>query len=168
MAVIRISTTIAAPIERCFDLARDIDFHIESFAPTGERAIAGRTTGLIELGESVTWKGRHLGVRQRFTSKITAFAPPTYFRDVMTAGAFHAFAHDHHFAEENGNTVMTDEVVFQSPLGLLGKVVDYLFMEQYMRRLLQGRGQFIKRRAESDGHCGLTNRSTCGPAKKGV
>jgi hypothetical protein len=27
MPVIRIETLIAAPIEQCFDLARDIDFH---------------------------------------------------------------------------------------------------------------------------------------------
>ena len=37
MAVIRIVTPIAAPIERCFDLARDIDFHMQSVAHTGER-----------------------------------------------------------------------------------------------------------------------------------
>ena len=61
MALIRIVTEIAAPIEQCFDLARDIDFHTRSLEGTGERAVAGRTTGLIELGESVTWEARHLG-----------------------------------------------------------------------------------------------------------
>lgn len=75
MAVIRIVTTIAAPIERCFDLARDVDFHTRSLEATGERAVAGRTSGLIGLGESVTWKARHLGVRRRFTAEVTAFDP---------------------------------------------------------------------------------------------
>jgi ligand-binding SRPBCC domain-containing protein len=117
MAVIRIVTTITAPVERCFDLARDIDFHTQSLSQTKERAVAGRTTGLIELGESVTWEARHLGVRQRLTSQITAFQRPTYFRDVMTAGAFRSFAHDHRFEAQDGYTVMTDEVEFRSPLG---------------------------------------------------
>src|SRR5260370_18670121 len=85
VAAIRIVTMISAPLERCFDLARDIDFHIRSLADTGERAVAGRTTGLIGLGESVTWEARHLGLRQRFTAKATGFHRPRYLRDVRTA-----------------------------------------------------------------------------------
>jgi ligand-binding SRPBCC domain-containing protein len=151
MAHIRIVTHIAAPIERCFDLSRDIDFHTRSLAHTGERAVAGRTSGLIELGESVTWEARHLGVRQRLTSKITALARPAYFRDEMTAGAFRSFEHDHRFEVRDGATVMTDEVVFRSPLGPLGWAVDYLFMTGYLRRLLEGRALAIKREAEAGG-----------------
>jgi ligand-binding SRPBCC domain-containing protein len=149
MAVIRIARTIAAPIDRCFDLARDIDFHTQSLAATGERAVAGRTSGLIGPGESVTWEGRHFGVRQRFTAKVTAFDRPSYFRDEMTAGAFREFVHDHRFESRNGETIMKDEVVCRSPLGLLGRVVDWLFMAGYMRRLLEGRSLAIKREAES-------------------
>ena len=148
MAVIRIVTVIAAPIERCFDLARDIDFHTRSLEGTEERAVAGRTTGLIGLGESVTWEARHLGVRQRLTVEVKAFDPPAYFRDVMTAGAFRSFAHDHRFEARDGLTVMTDEVEFRSPLGPLGWLVDYLFLTGYLRRLLEGRCQAIKREAE--------------------
>ena len=148
MATFRIVTVIAAPIRVCFDLARDIDFHTRSMAGTGERAVAGRTTGLIGLGESVTWEARHLGVRQRLTSRITAFDRPTHFRDEMTAGAFRSFAHDHRFAERDGGTVMTDEVVFRSPFGPLGWLVDSLFMTGYLRRLLAGRCLAIKLEAE--------------------
>ena len=149
MARFRIETVIAAPIERCFDLARDIDFHTRSLEHTGERAVAGRTSGLIELGESVTWEARHLGVRQRLTSQVTAFDRPNHFRDEMTAGAFRSFAHDHWFEERNGLTVMTDEVEFRSPLGLLGWLVDYVFMTSYLRRLLTGRCHAIKDEAEA-------------------
>ena len=149
MALIRIVTEIAAPIEQCFDLARDIDFHTRSLEGTGERAVAGRTTGLIELGESVTWEARHLGVRQRFSAKVTVFDRPKHFRDEMTTGAFRSFAHDHLFESRDGLTVMTDEVVFQSPFGPLGWLVDRLFMAGYLRRLLNGRCQAIKREAEA-------------------
>ncbi len=149
MAKFQIVTKIAAPIEVCFDLARDIDFHTRSLGDTDERAVAGRTHGLIGLGESVTWEARHLGVRQRLTSEVTVFERPTWFRDVMTRGAFRAFAHDHRFAVEGGVTVMTDEVEFRSPLGLLGWLVDVLFMTGYLRRLLSGRCRAIQREAEA-------------------
>jgi ligand-binding SRPBCC domain-containing protein len=89
-----------------------------------------------------------LGVRQRFTAEVTAFDRPASFRDVMTAGAFRSFAHDHRFEARDGGTVMTDEVVFRSPLGPLGWLVDHLFMAGYLRRLLKGRSQAIKREAE--------------------
>ncbi len=148
MAKFRIETVIAAPVDVCFDLARDIDFHIRSLCDTGERAVAGRTSGLIGLGESVTWEARHLGVRQQFTAKVTAFDCPTYFRDVMTRGAFRSFAHDHRFEAHGGGTVMVDEVEFRSPFGPLGWVVDAVFMTGYLRRLLEGRCQAIKREAE--------------------
>lgn len=149
MAVIRVVTAIAAPVERCFDLARDIGFHTRSLAATGERAVAGRTAGLIGPGESVTWEARHLGVRQRFTAAVTEFDPPTYFRDVMTKGAFRSFAHDHRFEARGGGTVMTDTVAFRSPFGPVGAAVDYLFMAHYLRRLLEGRARAIKAEAES-------------------
>jgi ligand-binding SRPBCC domain-containing protein len=148
MAKFRIVTEIAAPVEVCFDLARDIDFHTRSLADTGERAVAGRTSGLIGLGESVTWEARHLGVRQRLTAEVTVFDRPTYFRDVMTSGAFRSFAHDHRFEPQRGGTVMTDEVTFRSPLRPLGWLVDALFMTGYLRRLLEGRCRAIKREAE--------------------
>ena len=149
MLVIRIETTIDAPVGVCFDLARDIDFHTESMGRTGERAVAGRTSGLIGPGESVTWEGRHLGVRQRLTAAVTAFDRPFYFRDVMTAGAFRSFAHDHRFAERGGRTVMTDVVEFRSPFGTVGWLFDRLFLAGYLRRLLGGRCEAIKQRAEA-------------------
>ena len=148
MPHIQIETQIAAPIELCFDLARDIDFHTRSLADTGERAVAGRTTGLIELGESVTWEARHFCVRQHFTAKIVAFERPTYFRDVMTKGAFKSFEHDHRFESRDGGTLMIDEVVLRSPFGSLGWLVDGLFMTRYMRRMLERRCQAIKAEAE--------------------
>ncbi len=148
MAGFRIITEIAAPIEVCFDLARDIDFHTRSLGDTGEKAVAGRMSGLIGLGESVTWEARHLGVRQRFTAEVTAFDRPVYFRDVMTRGAFRSFAHDHWFEARGGVTVMTDDVEFRSPLGPVGWLIDFLFLTSYMRRLLEGRCEAIKREAE--------------------
>lgn len=149
MAVFKIVTPIEAPIGVCFDLARDIDFHSKSLADTGERAVTGRTSGLIGLGESVTWEGKHLGVRQRLTVEVTAFEPPFYFRDVMTAGAFRSFAHDHRFEEQGGRTAMIDLVEFRSPFGPVGWLVDRLFLSGYMRRLLEGRGEAIKQQAEA-------------------
>lgn len=81
MPKITLHTRIKADIQTCFDLARDIDFHQRSMEASNERAVAGKTSGLIELGESVTWEAKHFGIRQRLTSKITICDAPTYFVD---------------------------------------------------------------------------------------
>jgi len=148
MTTIQLTTMIAAPVERCFDVARDLDLHMRSMEHTWERAVAGRTSGLIELGESVTWEARHFGVRQRLTSLITAMDRPRHFRDEMTAGAFRELAHDHWFEARDGGTQMVDEVRFRSPYGLIGRLVDWAFMERYLRRLIEGRNRVIKLEAE--------------------
>jgi len=54
MIRIDLVTRIAAPVERCFDLARSIDLHMASTDRTGEQAIAGITSGLIGLEQEVT------------------------------------------------------------------------------------------------------------------
>jgi len=146
---IELSTRINAPIEKCFDLARSIDLHIESTKHTGERAIAGRTSGLIELGESVTWRAKHFGIWQNLTSKITEFERPNYFVDEMVSGAFKSFRHEHIFLSVNGQTVMKDIFAFESPCGWLGEVANFLFLGRYMQKLLMTRNEVIKQAAET-------------------
>ena len=89
--------TIQAPIEKYFDLARSVEVHLAGNVHWGESALAtgGVTSGLIGPGQRVTWRARHLGVRQNLTSEITAFEPPSYFRDTMIDGAFRVMWHDH-------------------------------------------------------------------------
>jgi len=145
---ISVEMWISAEPQKCFDAARDIDLHQKSLAHTKEIAVDGRVSGLIELGESVTWRGRHLGVTQHFTSKITAFDPPRYFQDTMQRGAFRSFVHDHYFIAENGGTRMVDDLEFVAPLGVLGRVAEWLVLKKYLTRLLATRAEVIKRACE--------------------
>lgn len=144
MPVIEIVTDIAAPPALVFDLARSLDLHVESQTSHRERAVAGRTTGLIELGESVTWEAVHFGVRQQLTSKITAFARPDHFRDEMTSGVFAFFVHDHHFHSVAGGTRMVDVLDFAAPLGLLGRIAERVAVTRHLRHLLTERAQFVR------------------------
>jgi len=141
---------IAAPMEKVFDLSRSIDVHQASQAKHRERAIAGRTAGLIEAGEEVTWEATHLGYRQKLTSRITAFDRPNHFRDSMVRGAFRRFDHDHYFEPLGPDrTRMRDVFDYTAPCGVLGRLADRLFLQRYMRTLLAGRNAAIKAIAES-------------------
>jgi len=149
MTLIELSTHINAPIERCFDLARSIDLHIESTKQTGERVIAGRSSGFIELGETVTWRAKHFGIWQDLTSKITEFDSPNSFTDEMVSGAFKSFRHEHFFYTVNNQTVMKDIFMFESPGGWLGRLANFLFLGLYMEKLLVKRNRVIKETAET-------------------
>ena len=149
LARIEITTRIQAPPQRCFDLARDLDFHRQSLAHTGERIVAGRAGGLIGPGEEVTWEARHFGIRHRHTAAITQFDAPRHFRDVMTKGRFRRFEHDHWFTADGDGTVMRDVLEFASPLGWLGRLVDGLVLRSYLTRLLQRRAEALRREAEA-------------------
>ncbi len=149
--IIELHTEINAPIDRCFDLSRSIDLHKISTQHTNEEAIAGVTSGLIDLHETVTWRARHFGIRQTLTTKITKYERPAFFVDEMLSGAFTRFSHEHHFEVlQNGMTLMTDRFDYQSPLGILGRLIDVIVLKRYMTRLLEKRNQTIKEFAETD------------------
>jgi ligand-binding SRPBCC domain-containing protein len=150
MPKIEITTEINSTLEICFDLARSIDLHKISTAMTNEQAIAGRTTGLIELNEFVTWEATHFGIKQKLTSKITAFDRPFYFRDEQTKGIFKSFNHSHTFELVNGRVIMKDVFEYQSPFGFVGRILNTLVLTSYLRRFLEERNQIIKEFAESE------------------
>lgn len=123
--------------------------HIDSMQQSGEAAVAGRTRGLIELGETVTWRAKHFGIWQTLTSKVTEMEYPSYFTDEMVKGAFKAFRHEHHFIPIHNQTVMKDVFMYDAPLGFLGIIANFLFLERYMQQLLKQRNEQIKKAAEA-------------------
>lgn len=148
MPTIIIHTAINASIETVFDLARDIDLHKKSCEHTKEEAIRGKTSGLIELNETVTWRAKHFGIWQTLTSKITAFEKPKFFVDEMVKGAFKSFTHEHHFSQIQETTFMKDVFHYQAPWGILGKAATFIFLHKYMTNFLKHRNRTIKNYAE--------------------
>jgi ligand-binding SRPBCC domain-containing protein len=148
MPVITLVTRIAAPPERCFDLSRSVELHVASTRRSGETAVGGKTSGLLDLGDSVTWRARHFGIWQTLTSRMTMFDRPRHFRDSMVDGAFARFDHDHFFEAKGELTEMRDVFDFTSPLGPLGWIADTLVLTRYLRRFLEERNQVIREVAE--------------------
>ena len=149
MPTLILETYINAPAETCFDLMRNIRIHTETTSQTNEKAIAGLTDGMIGLGQTVTFEGTHFGVRQRLTVEVVEFERPSLFVDEMTDGSFKSFRHTHEFTERDGGTLMRDTVVWTSPFGVLGKIVDKLLLERHLRNLIETRNTKLKAIAEA-------------------
>ncbi|MFZ3579679.1 SRPBCC family protein [Virgibacillus sp. DJP39] len=149
MPVIKHEEFIVAPLELCFDLARNVDIHTRTTPGTKEKAIGGVVTGLLEEGDIVTWEATHFGIRQRLTAKVIHMKKPYSFVDVMVKGAFHSFHHTHQFLQEADGTIMIDTFDYKSPLGFIGSAADRLFLANYMRQFIVSRAKELKKLAEN-------------------
>lgn len=150
MPTIHLTTVIHAPLERVFDLSRSITLHKRSMEHTKEVAVKGRTSGLIDYNETVTWQAKHLGKVREMTVKITAMQPWQYFRDEMTEGPFREFSHEHYFREIGNGTVSIDILNYSIPYGKLGEWINKFFLVRYLTNLVLLRNQTIKDFAESE------------------
>ena len=98
------TSVIPLGAEETFDLELDIDAHLGSMAASGERAIDGVTSGIIGLGETVTWRARHLGITWTMTTLISEMDRPHRFVDRQQRGPFKEFVHEHLFVPVEGGT----------------------------------------------------------------
>ena len=151
MPLILLHTEIAAPIERCFDLARSMEVHVLSMRASGERIVGGRKSGLIEVNETVTFRAKHFGITQELTGQISEMSRPYVFVDTMVLGAFKCLSHRHIFIQNGQDTMMKDEFYYTSPFGVFGKIADALFLKKYLEHILNERNSFIKNCAEGEG-----------------
>ncbi|MGL3200671.1 MULTISPECIES: SRPBCC family protein [Curtobacterium] len=135
----RLDTHLDCSPERAFALSLDIGAHERSLADTGERAVGGVTSGTIGLGETVTFRARHLGFVWRLTSRITALEAPHRFVDEQARGPFARFRHEHRFERAGTGTRMVDDVVVTAPFGPLGRLAEVVVLGSYLRRLLSTR-----------------------------
>jgi ligand-binding SRPBCC domain-containing protein len=167
METIRLGTWIDAPVERCFLLSLSVDLHVAAARSTQDNAVA---EGTIGEGDTLTFKGSHFGVRWRHTSLIEKLRPHSYYRDVMIAGPFQHFEHDHYFAQMDDGTRMRDEVRFSASGGFLGRLTTRMFLRKQLKAFLRERNAMIKRLAESeDWHKYLEQqieRPSAAPAKR--
>jgi hypothetical protein len=82
-----IQTEIAASLDAVWAASLSIDAHLESMSSSGERVVAGVSSGQIGLGETVTWRARHFGVMWTMTSQITELRWPEWFVDEQLRAA---------------------------------------------------------------------------------
>jgi len=149
MTTIKLTTYIEASLEDVFNLSRSIDFHLVSAKKTNEKVIAGRSCGLINYNETVTWKAKHFGIYLTHQSMITAFEFPNNFTDEMIRGAFSFFKHQHIFKSYGSKTKMIDIIEYQTPFEVLGKIFDKIVLKRYLTRFINQRNLAIKTHLEA-------------------
>ena len=150
MPFIHLTTFIAAPAERVFNLSRSVDVHKLSMKRYAEEPVGSLRTGLMNLNDVVTWQAKHLFKERKLKVKITALQSPFQFTDEMVEGDFTKLKHEHHFKPIENGTIMIDQFWYEIPYGRFGAIFNTVFLKRYMEGLLQQRNQLIKQLAEGD------------------
>jgi len=136
-------TKLAMPPAEAFDLSLSVAAHVASMAHSRERAVGRLISDQLGLGDEITWRAWHFGVRWRLTSRITACDRPHRFIDEQVRGPFHRFHHEHLFEAVDGGSRMTDIVEFEAPAGWLGRLAERRVLASYMQTLIEKRNRYL-------------------------
>jgi len=150
MPTIHLTTFIAAPADRVFDLCRHIGLHTQTMAAFKEEAVAGTRFGLIGNDETVTWKARHVGKTRLLRVKVSDMKIPEQFVVEQAEGDFKAMRHEYYCKPCDNGTILVELFHFETPYGQLGRWFNSIYLNRYLRKMLEQRNATLREVAESD------------------
>ena len=80
----------------------------------------------------------------RWVARHTAYDPPHMFEDVQEVGPFKSWRHRHKVEPHPLGATLRDEVEYEPPLGLLGRLAAPLAVEPRLRRLFDYRHEVTR------------------------
>lgn len=78
-------------------------------------------------------------VKMGWVTEITHVKDKRYFVDEQRFGPYAFWHHQHHFEEKDGGVLMTDILHYRVPLGIVGKLVNALFIQSKVKGIFEYR-----------------------------
>jgi ligand-binding SRPBCC domain-containing protein len=158
MPQIERAVDIRAPLERVFAFLSDVRNHGRIAPPETREQLVDAGDIPLRLGTQVTFRACYGGRYWMLSSRIVTFDPPNpacpdraSFRDEQVRGPFAFWRHDHEFqAAPDGGTRLTDRFTYTVPFGLLGRLVDHLWLRGRLIRLMEHMQSAAKRLLEAE------------------
>lgn len=145
-SILERSVEITAPVEDVFA------FHLDT---RNAALISPRTTRVLDVfGDFPVTTGARVVMRMRqrpspfamsWRVRIEAVERPTRVVDVAERSPFASWRHEHLFQSLGpGRTLMTDRLVYALPAGILGRVVDRVFVRRQLTHAFAERQRLTK------------------------
>jgi ligand-binding SRPBCC domain-containing protein len=150
MGRIHLTTFIAAPVDRVFDLSRHLALYKLIFHSRKERLSSGAASTLIGKGETISIVAKHAGRSRMAMLKITTFQRPVLFIEEQVKGDLQNYKHEHHFKAVDNGTIVIDIVDFGIPKDIIGKIFGKVYFKKYLEELLRKRTELIRSYAETE------------------
>tara|TARA_X000000368_G_scaffold346469_1_gene285798 strand:+ start:1618 stop:2106 length:489 start_codon:yes stop_codon:yes gene_type:complete len=81
----------------------------------------------------------------RWRTLITAYDPPNKFVDEQLKGPYSFWHHTHTFEANNNGVVIKDVIKYSIPMGILGRVLHYLWIKNDLKKVFDYRKEVIDR-----------------------
>ncbi len=86
----------------------------------------------MRKGAGIDYTIRWLGVPVRWRTLITGYDPPNSFVDEQMRGPYVLWRHLHTFEETQGGTLISDQVTYKLPFGILGNLAHALLIRRQL------------------------------------
>ena len=106
--------------------------------------MTNQTTSEVGKDTEFTYKLKIHGVPIRWTSRIESWQPESEFSDIQLSGPYSKWFHMHRFKDQDGGTLMLDDVTYQPPGGWLGKILAGPFIRRDIKTIFEFRERTIK------------------------
>lgn len=110
-----------------------LNFRILTVAPVPVRA-----------GTLIHYSLRIHGVPLRWTSRIVDWTPPYSFVDEQVRGPYRTWHHTHRFSAEGDKTRITDDILYELPFGVLGRLVHSMKVKSDVEKIFAFRERRIR------------------------
>jgi ligand-binding SRPBCC domain-containing protein len=135
---------IPQSMDKCWDFFAT-PINLEKITPNQIRIeITSPETPRLFPGQLITYK---IGVlpwpKRSWVTEITHVKENAYFIDQQLIGPYSLWHHIHRFTEVEGGVVMTDEVSFKLPLGMVGRFLAKNYVKRKVTEIFEYRAQEI-------------------------
>jgi ligand-binding SRPBCC domain-containing protein len=99
----------------------------------------------MRSGTLIDYAVKILGFEHHWRTLITEYDPPDSFVDVQLKGPYKLWHHTHRFVDNHSNTTIIDEIRYIVPFGILGRLMNRIFIRRQLEFIFNYRSQVISR-----------------------
>lgn len=123
---------------------------LQRLIPPWEAVEVEQQADSIKPGARVVLKSRVGPMPVRWVAEHTEYDPPHRFADRQVSGPFAHWYHVHSFEDDGrGGTIIRDEVDYEPPGGLLGRLFGDSLIRQKLSKMFDYRHEVTKRHVEA-------------------
>jgi len=130
------------------------DFHLQpgvlvKLTPPWEKVRLIEHADISKIGSRTIVESNLLGpLKMTWISQHTVYDPPRLFEDIQLKGPFRRWRHRHIIKPHANGAVLRDEIDYEPPFGILGRLFAPLLVQRRLRRLFDFRHEVTRQDCE--------------------
>lgn len=97
----------------------------------------------MQQGALIDYQIKLSMVSMTWRTEISRWNPPKSFTDTQLRGPYRVWVHTHRFQQQNGGTLMIDEIAYLPPGGVFAGVINRFFVRKKVEQIFTYRAQKI-------------------------